>query len=252
MAFQCDETWVYGGQLLVSKEDVVPTALGVAEEKIDHSAFVQGPTQIGDADSFTEVEATLMVGPDTNEQSPQPPRSLKVNGDVEIQGNTNQNGSTVQTGVCVAPSFVGSIANTRDTPPGCKLFDIPHPTKEGYRLAHACIEGPEIGVYARGRVVNKNVIYLPQYWEKLVDPASITVSITPVGAHQNIIVKRVEPTQIHLQAQGGMPIHCFYHVFGERTDVKRLISEYEGESPADYPGDNSQYSIAGYNYDIRS
>ena len=174
MAFQCDETWVYGGQLLVSKEDVVPTALGVAEEKIDHSAFVQGPMQIGDADSFTEVEATLMVGPDTNEQSPQPPRSLKVNGDVEIQGNTNQNGSTVQTGVCVAPSFVGSIANTRDTPPGCKLFDIPHPTKEGYRLAHACIEGPEIGVYARGRVVNKNVIYLPQYWEKLVDPASVS------------------------------------------------------------------------------
>ena len=60
MAFQCDETWVYGGQLLVSKEDVVPTALGVAEEKIDHSAFVQGPMQIGDADSFTEVEATQL------------------------------------------------------------------------------------------------------------------------------------------------------------------------------------------------
>ena len=27
-----------------------------------------------------------------------------------------------------------------------------------------------------------------------------------------------------------------------------LIPEYEGESPADYPGDSAQFSIAGYDY----
>ena len=247
MAFQCDETWVYGGQLLVSKEDVVPTALGVAEEKIDHSAFVQGPMQIGDADSFTEVEATLMVGPDTNEQSPQPPKSLKVNGDIDVIGNTVQIGniaSTTYVGAHIGGRITTSVGGRSG---GAKPFDMPHPSKDGYRLRYVCVEGPENGVYFRGRVVNRNVIYLPEYWEELVDPASITVSLTPVGAHQNVIVKRVEPTQIHLKAQGGMPIHCFYHVFGERKDIERLIPEYEGTSPADYPGDNSKYQITGYN-----
>ena len=32
-----------------------------------------------------------------------------------------------------------------------KPFDIPHPTKDGYRLRHVCLEGPESGVYYRGR-----------------------------------------------------------------------------------------------------
>ena len=49
-----------------------------------------------------------------------------------------------------------------------------------------------------------------------------------------------------------MPINCYYHVYGERTDGERLISEYEGKSPEDYPGDNTQYSIAGYHYDRRT
>ena len=86
----------------------------------------------------------------------------------------------------------------------------------------------------------------------MVDPASITVSLTPIGAHQDIIVKRFDAENIHLQAQGGLPINCFFHVFGERIDGERLIPEYEGESPEDYPGDNTQYSIAGYHYDRRT
>ena len=30
-----------------------------------------------------------------------------------------------------------------------------------------------------------------------------------------------------------------------------MIVEYEGDSAEDYPGDNTQYSIAGYHYDTR-
>ena len=33
-----------------------------------------------------------------------------------------------------------------------KAFDIPHPTKEGHRLRHICLEGPESAVYVRGRL----------------------------------------------------------------------------------------------------
>ena len=95
-----------------------------------------------------------------------------------------------------------------------KNFDIPHPTKEGWRLRHTCPEGPSNDVYYRGRVINKTYIELPLYWEKLVDPTTITVNLTPIGAHQHVIVKRVEPTLIHLQSNGGIPINCFFHVYG--------------------------------------
>ena len=65
------------------------------------------------------------------------------------------------------------------------------------------------------------------------------------------MVKRIDENKIYLQSNGGMPIDCFYHIYAERKDGEKLIAEYPGESPADYPGDNSGYSIAGYNYDVR-
>ena len=253
MALNIDEVQVYKGQLLVCDDEIIPQALGVKENKITGSAFLQGPVQIGDDGSYSEVEATLMVGPDTNDESPQPSKSLRVNGDVDIIGDTTQLGNTVQTGNITSTSYIGAHISGSITTAvggrsaGAKPFDMPHPSKEGYRLRYVCVEGPENGVYFRGRVVNKNVINLPEYWKDLVDYTTISVQLQPIGAHQNVIVKRVEPTQIHLQAQGGMPINCYYHVFGERQDIERLVEEYEGTSPADYPGDNSKYQIAGYN-----
>ena len=65
-----------------------------------------------------------------------------------------------------------------------------------------------------------------------------------------MIVKRISPIErkIYLQCQGGMPVDCFYHIMAERKDIEKLIPEYEGTSPGDYPGDNSKYNIAGYNH----
>lgn len=105
-----------------------------------------------------------------------------------------------------------------------KLFNIPHPSQEGKRLLHGCLEGPEHGVYVRGRVKGKE-ISLPSYWKDLVDVDSITVNLTPVGAHQNVIVKRWDEERIYLQANGGMPIDCFYHVYAERKDIDPLVVE---------------------------
>ena len=247
MALNIDEVQVYKGQLLVCDDEIIPKALGVKEEKITGSAFIQGPVQIGNPDTFSEVEATLMVGPDNNDASSSPFDSLVVDGHQTIN-NGNLHTSNLLSCSGQACVWTASSINVQ----GWKGFDIEHPSKEGYRLRHICLEGPEGAIYTRGRVVNKNVIYLPDYWKDLVDYTTISVQLQPIGAHQNVIVKRVEPTQIHLQAQGGMPINCYYHVYGERTDGERLISEYEGKSPEDYPGDNSQYSIAGYHYDRRT
>ena len=247
MSFNIDEIQVYKGQLLVCDDEIIPKALGVKENKITGSAFIQGPVQIGNPDTFSEVKATLMVGPDNNDESSNPFDSLVVDGHQTIN-NGNLHTSNLLSCSGQACVWTASSINVQ----GWKGFDIEHPSKEGYRLRHICLEGPEGAIYTRGRVVNKNVIYLPDYWKDLVDYTTISVQLQPIGAHQNVIVKRVEPTQIHLQAQGGMPINCYYHVYGERTDGERLISEYEGKSPEDYPGDNSQYSIAGYHYDRRT
>ena len=247
MSFNIDEIQVYKGQLLVCDDEIIPQALGVKENKITGSAFIQGPVQIGNPDTFSEVKATLMVGPDNNDESSNPFDSLVVDGHQTIN---NGNLHTSNLLACSGQSCVWTASSINVQ--GWKGFDIEHPSKEGYRLRHICLEGPEGAIYTRGRVVNKNVIYLPDYWKDLVDYTTISVQLHPIGAHQNVIVKRIEPTQIHLQAQGGMPINCYYHVYGERTDGERLISEYEGKSPEDYPGDNSQYSIAGYHYDRRT
>jgi hypothetical protein len=129
-----------------------------------------------------------------------------------------------------------------------KNFDIPHPTKSGWRLTHSCVEGPEAAVYVRGKLMNENIIKLPEYWENLVDPDTITVSITPIEFHQDIFVKKLDSTEIILESKEKTPIYCFYHIFGERIDTEKLIAEYEGDIE-DYPGDNSERSIAGYHYD---
>ena len=247
MALNIDEVQVYKGQLLVCDDEIIPQALGVKENKITGSAFIQGPVQIGNPDTFSEVKATLMVGPDNNDESSNPFDSLVVDGHQTIN---NGNLHTSNLLACSGQSCVWTASSINVQ--GWKGFDIEHPSKEGYRLRHIWLEGREGAIYTRGRVVNKNVIYLPDYWKDLVDYTTISVQLQPIGAHQNVIVKRVEPTQIHLQAQGGMPINCYYHVYGERTDGERLISEYEGKSPEDYPGDNTQYSIAGYYYDRRT
>ena len=249
------------GNILIGKRLFVgfgkPKALGKGKEEIRGSAYVEGPLQIGQDTDYDSVEATLMVGAEYNTDSEtHPDNAIKAKGDVEIEGDTNQTGNiTASENITTNAHFIGDITQTSGTPPGCKLFDIKHPTKDGHRLAHACIEGPEIAVYTRGRVCNgKNVIDLPAYWDGLVDYETITVQLTALGAHQNVIVKRISPMErkIYLQSQGGMPVDCFYHIMARRKDVPDLVVEYEGKTPADYPGDNTGYSIAGYNYDVRS
>ena len=59
------------------------------------------------------------------------------------------------------------------------------------------------------------------------------------------VVKRFDEEKIYLQSNGGLPINCFYHVYAERQDCERNIAEYEGKSPQDYPGDNTQYLQSG-------
>ena len=149
-------------------------------------------------------------------------------------------GDIIISGVVVATEVTagGKTLTTR------KPFDIPHPNKKGWRLRHVCLEGPESGVYHRGRLTKKNVIDLPEYWRGLVDPESITVTLTQIRTSQDLIIDGIEwGSQIKIKSGNGTDIDCYYLVHGERKDGEKLIVEYEGQSSDDYPGDNSIYSI---------
>ncbi len=256
MALSFDEIWVYGGQLVVAEPRTTPKALGTGLKKINWSAFIQGSLQVGAVDDFGEGDfpgtATVMVGrTDTNET----PYSINTRGNVLIEGDgATPHGLHVSGGASVDvlrvegdAYFAGKVdcgnkgrlaARFAAADASPKPFDLKHPSKEGWRLRYACIEGPEVGVYCRGRLRNQTQIALPYYWKDLVNTQSISVQIQPIRAHQDIIVKRWDEEFIYLQANGGLPIDCFYHVYAERKDINPLITEYEGDSWKDYPDPN--------------
>jgi hypothetical protein len=110
-----------------------------------------------------------------------------------------------------------------------KSFVIDHPTRPGMRLRYGSLEGPENGVYVRGRLKGTNTIELPNYWTKLVDPDSITVDITPVGKHQKLFVKEIADNKVVIGNDNlfSKDIDCFYTVWAERSDVEKLETEIQ-------------------------
>ena len=131
-----------------------------------------------------------------------------------------------------------------------KGFDIKHPNKENHRLRHICLEGPEAGVYVRGRLTGSSTIDLPEYWKGLIDLESITVSLTQIGSSQDLIVEGLEDwgTKVKVRSGNASAIDCYYTIQASRIDGEKLIVEYEGETPADYPGSKDQFSISGFDY----
>lgn len=143
--------------------------------------------------------------------------------------------ATVQTSISIATAaFGGNVAvNATDTATynlfvngsfaaTTKSFVIDHPSKKGMKLRHGSLEGPENGVYVRGRT-NTNIIELPDYWVKLIDKDSITVSLTAIGKTVCPSVGKITNKKINLI---GNNIDCFFHVFAERKDVEKLVVEY--------------------------
>ena len=121
----------------------------------------------------------------------------------------------------------GALTLTGTLTATAKSFLIDHPTKDAMKLQYASLEGPENGVYVRGRLKDSNVIELPDYWTGLVDETTITVNLTPVGSHQNLFVQDINDNQIIVGCDE--PVNCFYTIFGERKDIEQLVVEYEDQ-----------------------
>ena len=157
------------------------------------------------------------------------------------------NGTRIVASVVSAPLFKGKIFTGKALKD--KGFDIEHPTRKGKRVRHICVEGPESAIYIRGKLKGTHIIDIPEYWQGLVDYDTITVNLTPCGKPDlSLYVKEIRDDKIILSSDHLTQVECFYQVWGNRIGPE-LHVEYDGESPADYPGDQSGHSIAGYTYD---
>ena len=235
-------SWNFDDQL-IHKQLIVgcneQKCIGWGNAALQGSIGASGCVNFG-SEGFSMGQSTLMVETSKKQTGD---RALYVKGNATIEGDAENvlyvDGDMYVSGKvdCDNKGRLASRFGTADSLG--KIFDMVHPTKgKGHRLAHACIEGPEVAVYFRGRCRNKKEIYLPEYWKGLVHTNSITVQLQPVGSHQDIIVKRWDDEKIYLQSNGGMPIDCFYHVYGERKDINPLHVEYEGETWEEYPDPN--------------
>jgi hypothetical protein len=107
-----------------------------------------------------------------------------------------------------------------------KSFVIEHPTKEGMTLEHGSLEGPEHGVYVRGKLEKDNVIELPDYWTGLVDADSVSVQLTPNKSFQQLYVEKIEDNKVYVKNTVDGLINCFFFIQAERKDTDKMVVEY--------------------------
>lgn len=191
--------------------------------------------------------------------------NLKLDEDIKTVVNINALGNITLAGTgqfggnVTAPTFIGNLQGVAS---GNKVsFDIKHPKEKGKRIRHIVAEGPEPGIYIRGRLKDTNVIELPEYWDGLIDPETITVTLTQIAYSQDLIVDKIEwGKTIYIKSGSGANINCFYEVWAARwldrdNHDDKLHVVYEGESYDDYPGNNDvfwklnetqpQFSVSG-------
>ena len=227
---------VYIGQEEPEKLDQATETLN-GDKPFAGTLAVTGPAFIGYHEGGY-AKGMLNVGLDLGDFSPGVSgRAVDISGDMYHLGNTTHLGGLDQTGdqnvdgnvtisgtmKCGYATWSGSIVATT------KLFEIDHPTKPNKRLRHGCLEGPELGVYIRGRLTDDNRINLPEYWSKLVDLESITATLTSIGVgNQDLYVEKIEWGKTVIVKSGtGSKVDCYYLVQAERKDVDKLELEVD-------------------------
>ena len=120
-----------------------------------------------------------------------------------------------------------------------KTFVIQHPLVETKYLVHACLEGPEAGVYYRGNNQidsgqTTKVITLPSYVSNIA--RNFTVHLTSIGQNSNIFTSSlVENNQFTVY---GNPGQFYWIVYGTRNDLNIEIDKTTvtvgGKAPYQY------------------
>lgn len=120
--------------------------------------------------------------------------------------------------------FLGDATNTGSSvfhiPDGesqykVKAFTIQHPEYERKWLIHGCLEGPEGGVYYRGKGEAPGKISLPSYATKIA--TDFTVNVTPIGEPRPLGVTEVDENGVFsVNGEGKF----FWQAIGERVKIE--------------------------------
>jgi hypothetical protein len=104
-----------------------------------------------------------------------------------------------------------------------KTFVIHHPIHPEKYLVHACLEGPEAGVYYRGKGQIKNnrfaIIDLPDYVSHFVK--DLSVQITQIVDNEDTIIVNIAATSVKNNQFKVCGQNCQFDwlVFGKRSDI---------------------------------
>jgi hypothetical protein len=118
-----------------------------------------------------------------------------------------------------------------DKATGAKTFIIDHPSEEDKYLVHACLEGPEVGVYYRGKALigesEEVEIKLPEYVSEFAQ--DFTVSLTPVHMKGQRRTSLLEASEVNngVFTVYGSPGPFHWVVFGKRGNV--VVEPYKSQ-----------------------
>ena len=142
--------------------------------------------------------------------------------------------------ICVGTGPTGPNGPTGPT--GSKTFVIDHPIKPDNYLVHACLEGPEAGVYYRGttQVCDKfTEVKLPDYVDALA--TNFTVNVTHIfdeETDEEPITYAATPVKNGKFRVYGKPGKVSWVVYGSRgsIEVEPLKSsvDVKGDGPYKY------------------
>jgi len=194
--------------------------------RLNYDGYLYANRFYGDGSQLTGIEGGLGISTNTLNQAQYIPYATSF-GSTTGAGATTllvYNPSTTRLGIGTTnPQYnlqvVGDFAATS------KSFVIDHPTKPGKKLRYASLEGPEQGVYVRGRS-QESVINLPDYWTGLVDEESITVNLTPIGHSATPRVESINQNAINVFTLEEGDLDYYYTVYAERKDIAKLVVEY--------------------------
>ena len=140
-------------------------------------------------------------------------------GSAEITGSLTIEGPLTITGSQLITEDIISSGTLRAR---VKSFDIEHPTKLGKRLVYGALEGPEHGVYCRGKS-NVLEVKLPPEWSKLIVPTTVTVQISSIGKFQPIYFKEFINNWLYFGCGSDITEYDFFwEAKGVRADVPKL------------------------------
>jgi hypothetical protein len=102
-----------------------------------------------------------------------------------------------------------------------KTFVIEHPLRDDKYLVHACLEGPEAGVYYRGEGIiqegfKSTIIHLPEYTKRFYD---YTIQVTCIGLPRLLGVSRVYKGMFEVYSDSFKETEFYWTVFGKRNDI---------------------------------